>query len=302
MTETMSKKDFAGAVRSRVEDRLGDGYEVSVQNVTKNNGTEWTAVLVKKDGESIAPTVYIDDYYHASDEDVEDYIGSAADYVVSMYSNGAGVPDIDTGFMYDYAKARERICFRLINAEKNTERLESLPYRMFQDLAVVFFIPVDIKGDEPASASAAVTIQMMEHWGVDTDELFRAALENTPALFPVSSKVLGDMLGEMTGVVPEMPVGGPQIHVVTNGKCVNGAAVALYPGFLKAMGERIGSDYFILPSSIHELLLLPDSGETDAQALRGMVMDVNASTVSAEEFLSDNVYRYSREKDSVSIV
>ena len=173
---------------------------------------------------------------------------------------------------------------------------------MFQDLAVVFFIPVSFDDDESATASAQVTIEMMESWGVDTDELFKAAMENTPVLFPARTKILGDMLEEMVGDDFQMPAGGPQIHVATNDKCVSGAAVALYPGYLKAVSDRIGGDFYILPSSIHELLLLPDDGDTDAQTLRGMVMDVNASTVSAEDFLSDNVYHYSREKDSVSIV
>ena len=300
MTEKLNKKDFAEAVKSKVVEKLGEGYEVSVQEITKNNDSKWTAILVKKDGDSICPTVYIDEYYQESD--AEGYIDEVAEYVVGIYEGGRSVPNIDTDVVKDYGKARELICFKLINAERNMERLEKMPYVMLQDLAVVFFIPVSFDDDESATASAQVTIEMMESWGVDTDELFRAAMENTPVLFPARTKVLGDMLEEMVGDDFQMHAGGPQIHVATNDKCVSGAAVALYPGYLKAVSDRIGSDFYILPSSIHELLLLPDDGDTDAQTLRGMVMDVNASTVSAEDFLSDNVYHYSREKDSVSIV
>ena len=302
MTETMTKNDFAEAVKAGVADRMGEDYEVTFQSVMKNNGTGKMGIIVRQIDDDIAPTIYIDGHCRETDEGIEADIDAAVDAVVSTYKHSRPGVSIDTAGLHDYARARERICFRLINAGKNTERLESLPYVMFQDLAVVFFIPVDLEKDGDASAIVQVTIRMMESWGVTTDDLLKAALENTPALYPAKFRLLGDMFGEMAGGTVEMSGSGPQVYVVTNDKCVNGAAVALYPGFLKSMSEKMGGNFYILPSSIHELLLIPDDGNADSQELRGMVAEVNATTVSAEEFLSDNIYRFSGKKESVSIV
>lgn len=301
MTETMNKKDFADAVRARVADFLGEDYEVAFQPVLKNNGTERLGIIVRRNGDSIAPTIYIDEHYHDTDEPVEDYIDSVAEAVVRTYKQSRPGVRFDLDSLQDYAKAREHICMKLVNAEKNAERLENIPHRNFLDLAVTFFIPVDMGDDSQGSASAQVTVQMMEAWGVSVDELYQAALENTPAIFPAKTQVLGDMLSGLMGEPVEIPEGGPKLYVATNEKSMNGATVALYPGYPKAVGEKLGSDFYILPSSIHELLFLPDDGETDASTLKGMVTEINATTVSEEEVLSDNVYHYSREADEVTI-
>ena len=72
-----------------------------------------------------------------------------------------------------------------------------------------------------------------------------------------------------------------------------GASALFYPEFLEQVAKRFRGKFFILPSSIHELILVPDYGE-DVKGLKEIVSDVNdnSDAVTEEDFLSNSVYHY----------
>ena len=121
-------------IREKVQDELGDGYEVSIVECRKNNGAVMKGLTAKKDGGAVAPVVYFTDGAEADEE-----VKRMADAIRRADSLPDGVADVIT----DFEKAKERICFKLINTGKNTELLKEAPHRQYLDLSAVYFISID---------------------------------------------------------------------------------------------------------------------------------------------------------------
>ena len=182
---------------------------------------------------------------------------------------------------------------------------------MCDDLAVLFYILVSNDGE--GTATITVRNNMFELWGVSEDDLFKIALINTQRLFrgsvmsmaSVMMELLSDRLDEEnTKEFYDMVVSDKDMvpmYVCTNTQKINGAGVLLYKDLLKEFAERTGSDFYILPSSVHETLLVPVSKDMDVEYLRNMVREVNATQVAPEEVLSDNVYVYHRADDRIAL-
>ena len=152
---------------------------------------------------------------------------------------------------------------------------------------------------------------MMESWGVDEDTLYRHACTNTPELFKAEIMPLSEVLKDMSQGMADMEEGMPaamdsadipQFYVATNDHQINGTSVMLYDGVLEGFAEQTGGDFYIIPSSIHEMLFLPATPDADGNELPEMVRGVNASCLAPDEILSDNAYLYHAEDGSVTLV
>ncbi len=204
----------------------------------------------------------------------------------------------------DYDSCRQRIIYRLVHAGRNQELLEESPHIPLFDLAITFYVLVSKQKDE--IGSIRITNAWMKVWEVDTTTLLQQAQENTPRIFPAKCCSLRSMLESLifrTGE-PEKDVFSPlpqEICVLTNSHGINGASVWLYPGLLARVAARSG-DFYILPSSIHELLVVPRSMGMPREEMSAMVRQVNRECVEEEEFLSDHIYFYEKEADRVQIM
>ena len=94
------------------------------------------------------------------------------------------------------------------------------------------------------------------------------------------------------------------LYVLTNNIHINGAALMLVTDILDKIGEKAGMDYYVLPSSIHEVLIAKDDGQVTKNMLKDLIYDGNRTdgVVSPKDILSDNVYRYSRKNKGLTIV
>jgi hypothetical protein len=108
---------------------------------------------------------------------------------------------------------------------------------------------------------------------------------------------MDELIGQVISGENRVPM-----YVLTNRSHYYGAACMLYPKLLKCIGEGLDSNFYVLPSSVHELIILQDLGMEDAATLMDMVKEVNATEVKEEEVLSDSVYYYDREKEGLSIL
>jgi hypothetical protein len=111
---------------------------------------------------------------------------------------------------------------------------------------------------------------------------------------PVRIQSMIEVLTEMMGYVPaEMTASdNGMMYVMTNETKINGAAAMILTDKLDEFAQDRGTNVFILPSSIHEILLVKDSGDMSVRDLENMVREVNATQVSPEEQLTDHVYHY----------
>lgn len=209
----------------------------------------------------------------------------------------------------DYGGARKRIVYWLINTERNRMMLGDMPHMEFLDLSIVFGIMIPQR--EPGMAVIPVRSAHMKLWGITVEELYRAAGENTQRLAPYGIKSVAEILRETmkkenpegygcdTGL-EEFPDSMP-LYVISNKNRIQGAACMLYPGLLRRLSDTAGCSLYIIPSSVHELLILPAGDREMSGELKCMIREINDAQVQPDEILSYSLYYYDREERRIRI-
>ena len=294
----MNYEDFKEKFIEDVSDRLyeqGAEVNISVHEVNKLNES-YEAITVTPEGSNIGVNVGIDKFYGAYENGTpyEEVVDKAVDVVAHGIAQR---PEFDIDSLTDYSQMKEKLAMEVVSAEANKDLLETVPHKNMEDMAVVYrFV---LSSDDDGRASILVTNQIIESMGVTPEQLHADALENAPHIKPAEirgmSEVMAELVGpeqaEMMGIVPMDPK-DEQMFVATVPDKVHGAGVLAYQDFMDQAAERVGGDFFILPSSIHEILIVPDNGQMDLKTLEDMVKDVNATQVAPADKLTDSVYHY----------
>ena len=307
----MNYNQFLEDVRVAVQERLGSDFEIRIQKITKNNGIVLDGLIIGRASKNIAPTIYLNSYYMhfihgmSMQEILED--------IISAYKENNDVVFGDMRELLNFSNVRDKVAFKLIQREKNKELLKEVPYIKFLDLAVVFYLVLDEhKGGQ---MTALIHNSHMKPWGVGKEELYHLAEKNTPILLPPEIKTMKEIMydilkghleelkmEEMVDDLLDFDSQKPSLYVFSNKKQINGAGCILYDGCLKDFADSQNSDIVILPSSTHEVILVPDDGRLDYGELRKMVGEINKSEVPEEDVLSDRIYKFFRYDCSISII
>ena len=305
----MDFEEFKNSVADQIKDFLPEKYEdasVTLQDVTKNNDTVLTGLLIKTEDSNIAPNIYLENFFeqYQDGRDMADILQNIADVRVQHEMEQG----FDVSRLTDFDQVKDNIICKLVNAELNADYLADKPHIMMEDLAVVYAI--DLGGNESGHMSAPITNSLMEQYGVTTEELHDIALHNLSES-QIEFKTMRDVLVDMMfpdGIQPDDPRAfmlppeeeNPSMYVLSNADKLNGAAAILDSKTMENISEKLGGDFIVLPSSIHETIVLPVTEDMDHHTLEAMVQDVNAGQVAPEERLSDHVYMYdSQEKELV---
>lgn len=293
----MDTKNLILGITEAVKDILGDGYNVITNKVTKNNGVVLTGLAIGREGMNIMPTIYIDEFFdwYKSGYPVK----LIAKQIVRLYKQANAETPFNTSQITNFNFVKDRLIFQIVNTERNLELLKKIPSIRFHDLSIIF--KICFESSSLRTATTTVTSRMVDSWGVDIDTIYEAAMKNTPAIQKSVLYSMEEILKELIHGAIEIPYCGSGLFVLTNKWKNCGCSCILYPYLLEDFSARMGKDIFILPSSRHEVLLLPDNG-TDSRKLKEMVMEVNKTQVPREDFLSDNVYYYSRETKQITII
>ena len=293
------KEQFISAVKESLYEQ-GSDMNVSVNEVKKLNES-YEAMTVTPEGARVGVNIGIERFYDAYNEGRP--FDEVVDKAVETINHGINErPDFDIDSFTDYSQMKEKLAMEVVSAETNKEVLENVPHKDLEDMAVVYrFV---LSSDDEGRASILVTNQILESMGVTPEQLHADALEIAPQIKPAEirgmSEVIAEMMGmeqaEALGIMPMRPE-DEQLFVATVPDKTHGAGVLAYQNFMDQAAERVGGDFFILPSSIHEVLIVPDNGRMDLKDLEAMVRDVNATQVAPADKLTDNVYHYdSKEK------
>jgi len=297
----MEMNIFAEQVKAAVEARIGDTYKVSINEVPKNNDTKLTGLTIKAPGKNVSPCLYLEDALKAFENGTS--LDEIADAFVRAYRKSEGF-NVNIENFTNWENAKNRIFFKLVNKTKNANVLADIPYTdIVGDLVVEYCLLVD--NGEYGVESVLIRNDLLEKWGNPTaKELHELAMENTPRLFPANVKSMYETLCEMMSE-EDLPFDeGDEnlpLTVASNVNKVNGAAVILYDGVLKEYAEKYDSDIYILPSSINEVLFLPvNKIDKDVDVLADLVQSVNTDQVMPTEYLSDTVYLYHKDTDTIT--
>lgn len=286
----LTKLEFAKAAKKRIEE-IYDDVEVTMKTVTKNNGVSLTGIAISVKDKNETPIIYIDKafcQYKAGKVSMEGVIQKIVEiYESSIIDN---LPKSLLKSFYDFDKIKDKICFRLVNKELNLSLLEDTPHIIFQnDLAVIFYILV--KNAEDGIQSITIKNSAMALWDIDTMQLYDLAAENTRRIFGIKLMTIGDMLGQqfLNDLIEESPM-----YVATNNECLFGANIMLYNDVLEEFADKIGMDFYIIPSSVHECIFVPLNNNMDVSEIIKMIFEVNTTAVADEEVLSYSVYIYTK--------
>lgn len=295
--EMIEFSDFIQEVTERLPEYLPDYEIVSItkNTVNKGNGVILTGISILCEGENIGPCIYMDDYFNQYKNGAD--MDRLMDDISSSY-NTARINMENKQFNINFPDMKDNIFIRVINYDMNKDMLQNCPYVKKADLAITFRVLVD--RDNNGIASALIDNKVFAELDMSRDELYEKAMENTARLFPATIRPMGTILGEMTGVDIDEFGEAPGMYVLTNESGINGAGCMFYDGTLDKAKAMIG-DFYILPSSIHEVILLSKDG-MDAAELQMMVQEINSTVVDEKEVLSDSVYEYDEKSKELNKV
>ena len=290
----LSFTEFVDAVKESIKDYLPEKYqdaEVRVDPFQKLN-TAYLGLQVRREDQTVVPNINL----NAMFEEYQREGRSMGAMLTAIAGQVQLAPEMQTGWLKDYDQVKEHLFIRVSDAKENEAFLAMSPHKEVDGLAISYHIAFE--GLHGVEASTPVSYKMMEMYGVTAEQLHADALESSQRLYPVKYASMAEVMQQMMGIEPDMaadmmpPMEGPQLMVLTNMQGMHGAGALFYPEQLETIAQQMGTDFFVLPSSVHEVLILPDDGSQDPDSLQFMVREINQSTVAPEDRLSDFVYHY----------
>lgn len=319
----MNLQNFTEKTVEALTDYFGPEVEIKTHKVYKNNGVLLQGICALEKGKNIAPTVYLNDFCDQYENG--EAFGKIINKIVHFMENNRVANNLDVEFFMDYESVRKKLVLRLIHREKNKELLEQVPFLKFKDLAIVCHCVMIT--EEIGTGSILIHKHHLESWGIVEDTLFQDAFENSPKMEPYSILKMSDMMknilkDSIKEQVDEICEEYPQdkealvertlesmakeieekhipMYVLTNANRYYGAACLVYPDMLEKIGNMLQEDFYVLPSSVHEVIFVGRTKCVDSFILNEMVEEVNQTQVDKEEWLSDHVYLYQRKNQKL---
>jgi hypothetical protein len=307
----MNYDQFLAEVKAGIQEKLGSKYEISLQKVTKNNGIVLDGLIIGKAERNLAPTIYLNSYFMHFTQGMS--LPEILEDIIAAYKENMDIAPGDMRGLLDFNNLKNKIVYKLIQKEKNQVLLNDLPFFEFLDLAMVFYLILD--ENKEGQMTAMIHNSHMQMWGVTKEAIYELAKENNEALLPPKIKtmkaIMHDMLKELSDEMCvdeviedffDIDSKGPSMYVLSNKRKMNGAGCILYDNCLKEFAILQGSDIIILPSSVNEVILVPDKGKLDYEELQNIVGQINESEVPEEDVLSNHIYKYSFHDSRINII
>ena len=294
----MKYDEFICHLQTRVQQHTGKMVNVDLRRVTKNNGVEMDGLSMSEEGQKISPMIYLKDYFASYEKGVT--IPEIVEEILKVYEENKISNPLAPEFYTNFEKVQDRLVCKLINYDKNMELLQKIPYIRWLDLAIVFYYVLE--NEEFNNGTILIYNSHLEMWKVSLEIIYEVTRKNTPHMLPyelqsmytiIENTLEVDDLGSDTEAVP--------MYILTNANKNMGAVSIIYDAILSKIGEELGADFYILPSSVHECVIVPEHINTTKEALQRMVAEINETQVLPEEILSDNIYYYNRKKHHLSL-
>ncbi len=302
----MNYIEFQQSILKIVKKKMGKGYSVTIDTVSKNNDIELVAIIIRKNGDICpVPTIYLEDFYdrYSSGLDIEDI----ANQIICIYQKNVGKISISLEEFTNFQKIKDKIMIKLVNYDRNKENLKKIPHRKVLDLAVIYYILWD--ENEEHEMTAVINDSHIDTWGINSDLLYVYAYENTMKKLSFDIRDMKDVVESIYNdmkvrnelsteleleILDELDSISYPMYVLSNKKRILGAATILYDLPMKYFYEKFGGPFYVLPSSIHEVIVVPKI-DMPVHDMVTMVTEINENEVDYMEVLSDNVYCYDGE-------
>lgn len=301
-------KDKMIAEMKAVAERDGMNVTLEEKTITKINDVQLDAVVLHGEG-NVVPTVYLNNLYQIY-EDGGNIESIAAEVVPKVMANSFG-HDLNVDQQMEWDDINDKVFFHAIGDAENHEYQKNIPTRKELDMLLAY--RVLLSDDEVGRASFQITDEILNRLGVTEEELYQSAVQNMSTLFPAEIKSMSEIimgmyenvqddLGDLDDMLERLPkeIG---MYVLSNAQKYYGAATAFYPGVMDKIADSFDTDMFVLPSSVHEMILIPSYPEMEMSVadLKNMVSEINATQVEPEEVLKDQVYVFDKDEKKLMI-
>ena len=290
----MNYKEFVEQVKAELPDKLLEnlsGASIKETAVEKLQGQSYEGITVNPKDSNIGITMNLEPYFQQMEAGapMKQLMQSIADRASAAFAER---PEVSVDELMNYEAMKPKLIVQLVGTENNQEMLQTVPHQEMENMSIVYRL--NLGDSEEGRASILVTNHMMEQYGITPEQLHQDAMEQSAIGQPFVIKNMTDILNEM-GSMPFFIEEESPMFVASNESRMQGAGVIAYPNFMEAASEQLNSDFYVLPSSVHEVILLKDDGTMDAEMLKAMVSDVNSSEVDREDQLTNNAYHYDNE-------
>ena len=302
-------REFSEYIRTQIQEYLPETYQeadVYVKEELRNNGIYGTVMELCVPGEHVVCTIHMDPYFagFGRGKSIGEIMGEIAEQVQKTYEIEKLMKK---NHVEDFQCMKPYLRISLINTGRNRQKLLHMPHREIEDLSMV--CRADIPSPE-GNGRMEVTDSVLRAWGISEETLFDTALKNMQESRDYVMQTASSKYRELfaNGPVPENLLNtsgdtpldpGEFFYLLTTKENIQGASAVLCPWVMEKVSELLPEGYYILPSSVHECLIVSRNGGLSAKELKGMVRNANQTAVSNEEILSDNVYQYDRDMGRV---
>ncbi len=284
----MNYQQFVVELKEKVKNILGDSLKVEIVTTLKNNGAERIGLSITDSAVNISPTIYLEEFYQYYN--CMTSLDHIAHEVVSLYHEVQFDHDIDIDHIRDFSLAKHSIGYKLINSFRNEKLLSNIPHKNYLEFSIVFVLFIE---SEPHSqGTILINDDMLRMWETNIDEIYEIAHRNMPILFPFSFVPMHDMVCELLDDTDSDFLENSPLCILTNEHRMLGASTLLYEDALPYVAEKLKESFFVLPSSIHELIIVPESISPKWEDLDRMIEEVNETQILPEERLGDCAWYY----------
>lgn len=216
-------------------------------------------------------------------------LSDVVESILDTYNHHNSV-SFDVSLFTDFNAVKNRICYKVVNTASNKQLLEDVPHRKMLDLSVVYYVMVSVDG---VAGSILIHNNHLNFWNVTENDLYEYASINTSKILPAGIKSMFDTLSEMIDM-EDLPNTDDFIYVLTNKEKMQGASTILYPDVLSTFADKKNANLWLIPSSVHEWIIICDDENVNRETLSMMIQDVNSTQLAVDEVLSDHPYYYNR--------
>jgi len=279
-----------------------EGYDFKVEKIVKNNDYTYDGVCIRSEKGEIFPVVPLKllEEKYKEEKNMEPLVETFRKSINSELK-------MNFWFIMEYENVRDSIMLRVVNYDMNRGFLETVPHRRYLDLAVAYMVEIPDKEDMNKVYNAMVSDKLMAEWGITEEELYETARKNYFAKRPTVIKDMRTVLLELMGIDvddEEFPEDDrePNMYVMSNSNNKHGAVAILDIDTIRRLAGRLGRNLYLLPSSTHELVIIPEYEEADEKTFLALIRDTNENVICRMEWLSHNMYYYDRACNMIKVI
>lgn len=265
--------------------------DVGFESIHKLQNESYVGLIIRPLNQNVSICLNLDLFYEQHRQGLEytTIYSNAYEKVMDFIDSNM---QLNEDYYSNYTYVKKHLFVEVVEMERNKEMLLNVPYTILENLAIVYRIDVDVKNsDSSEMASILITNDLLRRLGVSIEQLHFDAIENSSIIRPLKVECLGHFITNVLGSNP-YENDNSNTYIISNSQMSKGASALFYKGVLEKLANLVNGNYYILPSSVHEVLIVKDNGKFNIDDLRNMVTSINNDFVEPTDVLSNQVYYF----------